>query len=525
MLTVSQFMDGFGARLLAGAEAADGGMRWAHTSELLDPTPFLSGGELLLTNGIQLTDAALQRSYVECLAAQQIAGLGLGTGVNLATVPEPMIEAAERLALPLYEIPYDVPFIAITEKAFRAIADEQNAVLRRSMAAHKRLEQLVLSEAGMDAVAHALAQLVGGTILVFDGRFEPLLESHFVHPLPREDLQAIAGELDERRRSGHQHHFIPRHTELEGRTLALPVPSPRNRGLPDAWLVAAKEGGTLNEFDRLVLGQGATVVAMEFLRRRVARDTEWRLARDLLADLARGAVAGPELARKLVQFGIQDKVVTVMLQRPDGARQAAASEAAMAEVLANEQLTSVTATHRGAIVALVAAVSADTDFPEVAATLQRTASASADETLHVGVSRAYPLEDARRAFHEARCALDAIRLSCGDDSTLVGTHRELGSFRLLLALQDGEELGQFCSSVLGAIDESESTYGDELVRSLEIFLEEGGHWERASARLYCHRHTLRYRMKKVEELTGRKLGSATDRMEFWLALRGRQLFR
>ena len=43
------------------------------------------------------------------------------------------------------------------------------------------------------------------------------------------------------------------------------------------------------------------------------------------------------------------------------------------------------------------------------------------------------------------------------------------------------------------------------------------------AALYCHRHTLRYRIRKIEELTGRDLASARDRIEFWLALRGREL--
>jgi purine catabolism regulator len=63
------------------------------------------------------------------------------------------------------------------------------------------------------------------------------------------------------------------------------------------------------------------------------------------------------------------------------------------------------------------------------------------------------------------------------------------------------------------------------VRSLDTFIEHNGHWERASAALFCHRHTLRYRMRRVEELTGRDLQSARDRIEFWLALRGRELTR
>ena len=63
------------------------------------------------------------------------------------------------------------------------------------------------------------------------------------------------------------------------------------------------------------------------------------------------------------------------------------------------------------------------------------------------------------------------------------------------------------------------------MRSLEAFIECNGQWEAAARRLYCHRHTLRYRIRKIEELTGRDLGSARDRIEFWLALRGREIVR
>ena len=81
----------------------------------------------------------------------------------------------------------------------------------------------------------------------------------------------------------------------------------------------------------------------------------------------------------------------------------------------------------------------------------------------------------------------------------------------------------YSESVLGAIPNGEGEYGGELLRSLEAFLEQNGHWERAARQLYCHRHTLRYRIRRVEELTGRDLSRARDRIEFWLALRAREL--
>ncbi len=164
--------------------------------------------------------------------------------------------------------------------------------------------------------------------------------------------------------------------------------------------------------------------------------------------------------------------------------------------------------------------------------------------MRVGVGRAVAAAEARRSFHEARCAAQALALGVvgepaaqivngagGNGSAAaihvgevhVATYKELGSFQLLLSLQDDEALRLFCDSILGPIEAGEGHYGGELMRSLEAFIEENGQWERAAKRLYCHRHTLRYRIRRVEELTGRNLSSARDRIEFWLALRGREL--
>ena len=153
-------------------------------------------------------------------------------------------------------------------------------------------------------------------------------------------------------------------------------------------------------------------------------------------------------------------------------------------------------------------------------------SAELGHELGGGASRPVAVDQLRRGFHEARCALEARALAgTTNGSGGLATYRDLGSFQLLLSLQDDEALRLFCDSILAPIEEGEGAYGGELLRSLEAFIECNGQWERAARRLYCHRHTLRYRIRRVEELTGRSLDSARDRIDFWLALRGRELIR
>src|SRR5439155_17896507 len=134
--------------------------------------------------------------------------------------------------------PYELPFIAVTERAFTQLVNEQYAVLRRSIAAHERLQRIVLSERGLDAIAGALSTLIGGAALVHDGRGELLAKRTFRRDLDIAVVDALAAELHERARNRDGRAFAPQHPELAGRALALPVadtPGAR-RTWPQAWL-------------------------------------------------------------------------------------------------------------------------------------------------------------------------------------------------------------------------------------------------------------------------------------------------
>ena len=87
MLTVASLVAELDLTLATGEEHAEVNVRWVHSTELLDPTPWLRGGELLLTTGLQLSGAKLQREFVERLAEREIAGLGFGTGFVHKKVP------------------------------------------------------------------------------------------------------------------------------------------------------------------------------------------------------------------------------------------------------------------------------------------------------------------------------------------------------------------------------------------------------------------------------------------------------
>ncbi len=519
MLTVRGLVEEMQLELVVGGDAADAPIRWVHSTELDDPTPWLSGGELILTTGMRLKSEQAQREFAERLSSRHVAGVGFGTGFDHAKLPEALCEAARDAGLPLFEVPYELPFIAITERAFTTLVNRQYEVLQRTIAIHRRMERLLLEEAGLDELVRAISATIGGAVAVLDLRGEVLAQREFQRPLAAGAIDAVREQAERRTRTGGQNDaFVPEHPGLGGGALALPVLAGA-RGGPQAWLLAVRDSGGVGEMDRLTLEQSVTVVALELMRQRAMRDTERRLAGDVLAEALAGQLDASELAARLRPFGVGSTAAVLVFATADPG----GAEGDLDRALAAAGHGALVASRQGLLCAVVDGDGLD---PVELAGRARATLAEAHGDVAAAVSRVAPATDLRRSFHEARCALEAVALapSNGNGAGHVASYHDLGSFQLLLSLQDDDALRLYCDSVLGPLENGGTgEYGDELVRSLEVFIEQNGQWERAARELYCHRHTLRYRIRRIEELTGRDLSSARDRIEFWLALRGREL--
>ncbi len=377
MLTLEGLVAELGLDLASGQDAAGRQVRWVHSTELLDPTPWLRGGELLLTTGLQLENAKSQRELIERLAEHKIGGLGFGTGFTHKRLPAALLAEARRRAFPLFEVPYELPFIAITERVFAQLLDERYEMLQRSMAG------------------------------------------------------------------------------------------------------------------------------------------------DVLADALTGRLYPEELQTRLRPFGIGEQAAVLAFVPPDPAAAAPLVERA----LARESIAGSLVAIRSGLLCAVVDAGGELDPIALARRVRGELAAKVGE-VRASASRVAPSHSLRLSFHEARCALEAVRLQNGNGAgEVVASYADLGAFQLLLSLQDDDALLSYCRGVLGPVEAGEGEYGDELLRSLDVFIEHNGHWEKAANALFCHRHTLRYRIRRVEQLTGRDFSNARDRIEFWLALRGRELAR
>ncbi|HUL84962.1 MAG TPA: PucR family transcriptional regulator ligand-binding domain-containing protein [Actinomycetota bacterium] len=498
---------GLALRLLAGEDAADRPVRWVHASELEDPTPWLRGGELILTTGMGVGDTpAAQRAYLRRLVDAGISGVGFGLGFGHDRVPRALVMEAAKHAVPLFEVPYPVPFIAITEAVFTKLLAEQYDVLQRAVEAQHVLTAAVLEGEGVDGIASSLAAVTTGWVLLLDLHGQALAATGRAAQLRQ---GSVWSELQRSRPEGSSfsltlvdrgHHIWVQPVGAHGRT--------------EAFLAVGKTEQP-SQLDRIVAGHALSLFAIELATSKAVADAERRLRGDLLDELIAGRLSPGDAARGLGRFGFGDgHLVAIALEAAGG--DVEADRLALAATDASSRRGGgflVAAQDEG--IALLLPTDPELDLAELAKEIGRRVGAE----LRTGSGSPVGAEDVGRSLREARYALRVCRLEGWPHAGF----EDLGTYRLLLSMSEPDALRAFADALLAPLDGYDRDQHGDLLPSLQAFLEHNARWESAAAQLYVHRHTLRYRMRKVEELTGRDLTSSFDRMEFWLALRARDL--
>ena len=162
-------LPGLGLRLVASPDAVDTSIRWVHPTELLDPRPYLQGGELVLTVGSSLTGEQACQDFVAHLLDAEAAALGFGTGDVSKQIPEALTTACREQGLALLEVPYGVPFQAIGELVADRRAEARTARARRLQILTGRVLEAVTEGRPTDELLQLMEEHLGGELTYAGG--------------------------------------------------------------------------------------------------------------------------------------------------------------------------------------------------------------------------------------------------------------------------------------------------------------------------------------------------------------------
>ncbi|AXK34629.1 PucR family transcriptional regulator [Streptomyces armeniacus] len=608
-----------GLRLLGGEAELDRTVRGVMTTDLRDPSRYLSGGELVLTGLAWRRTPEDSEPFVRILAAAGVAGLAAGEA-ELGAVPEDMVVACNRHRLPLFAVDEDVAFATITEHVVRQVSTERAGDLAAVVDRHRRLMSSGPAGGGADVVLDLLDSDLDLRAWVLSPTGRPVAgagtvsgagtgagsaagtgagsaagtgagsaaggrsaaagtgaaRGDTVRELPATVRARLAGEHLAAVRTGRPG---PYRATVDGVAYTLfPVRTGegdlRQTVLSD-WLLAVEADAGDWPAERLDLLDGVTqLIAVERDRRDASRTVRRRLAQEVLELVQSGAppaetaarlrVAAPVLLPGLGTAPHWQVVVARVEWGQEGEKGEPIDGGPVAQALLEELLVGpgtaeaggaaaadrVAVAHTGgeavALVPLPAtATGADTEadadaeagggsdtgaggesggggisagalLESVREPMER--GLSGDGRLTLGVSATvHSAEGLRGALEEAR---HARRVAAARRGTVCAAgHEELASHVLLLPFVPDDVRRAFTARLLDPLRDYDRRHRAELIPTLEAFLAADGSWTRCAARLHLHVNTLRYRMGRIEQLTGRDLSRLEDKLDFFLALR------
>ncbi|GHH36574.1 hypothetical protein GCM10018773_11730 [Streptomyces candidus] len=550
---------------MGGEEELDRTVRGVMTTDLRDPSRYLSGGELVLTGLAWRHSPEDSEPFVRLLASSGVVGLAAGEA-ELGSVPADLVEACERHRLPLFSVSEAVAFATITEHVVRQVSGERAGDLAAVVDRHRRLmtsgpagggPEVVLDLLTSDLDLHAwVLSPVGRQVAGSDA------------PLSAGVGPALAAEHLAASRTGRR---SPHRVMLDGtpyslfpirtadRNAAALAGTAASRDVRESvlsdWLLAVEADAGDWPAARLDLLQGVTqLIAVERERRDAARTVRRRLAQEVLELVQAGAPPTEIAARLRVAAPVllpglgaapHWQVVVARIEWDGGAVESGpAAQALLEEILvdptipADSLATSAEPADRIAVaysgeeaIALVPLPAVAADLPEEGAspglhaeTLLTAVQAplsgglADDGRLTLGVSApVHSAEGLRGALEEARHARRVAAARPG--RVAAAGHHELASHVLLLPFVPDDVRRAFTARLLDPLRDYDRKHRAELIPTLEAFLESDGSWTRCATRLHLHVNTLRYRVGRIEQLTGRDLSRLEDKLDFFLALR------
>jgi hypothetical protein len=511
-------------RLLVGEDAAlERRVRWVYTTDLLDPGRYLSGGDLVISGLVWRRFPSDSGRFVAAIASAGAVALAAGEAL-LHGIPDDLVEACRRHGLPLLAVPEEVSFAAVTERVVGRLAAQRGDRLAARLGRQRQLLAALADGMTLAELAERVSTTIGLPCRVLTPTGRTVVPGP--EPLDEADIDRVV------------------RTYLSAARLPAAVTGPATRSVfpvgpaldrLTSWFVVVD--GAWSSWPGEVLdtvGELAAFAALDRSRREEGRRVAQHLGETAVRLVSDGVPAGPELQARLRQAGLDtgrgiSVAVAAFADRPDLVDTVAAllDDALRAQVAGAEGPgperrgpAMVAGDGAGAAVALLDPAGGPDDLAgALRSALGRLVPALGPTRLVVGVSRPSPPEALAGALSQARHALGLARLRTGQVEVVSDT--EVTSHVALLASVPDDVRRAFAARVLDPVLDYDARNDAGLLQTLEVFLEESGSWSRVAQRMHLHVNTVRYRISRVEELTGRDAGSFEDRVDLFLALRSR----
>lgn len=543
------------AKVLAGEKGLGREVSQVTVGEVPDIGDWLTGNELVLSTffGVDTTTDA-QVEFTRRIIKAGAAGLLVKPGRFISEVDPQIIALGKRHDFPIVEVPPDVRWTHIIAEISERIVGEHVSLLRRSQDIHQRLLDVVIDGGSWQSIADTTSQLLGKPVVLEDSFLELLAET-----IPDDTDADLVKKYEAMRKSekeagrpeapprGERYRRTPLNGKKEFPAKAT-VPIMVSRDVL-GYVSSFETDAPLNDLDLVALESAATVAAIEMGRELVRMEAETRLRGDFVDDLVSGEFdAGPTmLQRASFLSGDLSRGCLVLIADIDNFGEfIAARDLKEQEVqqIKNRFFSGVKqvvrAHHENALLTpksdnVIAFLPPLTSGSEKLLAVARATATKIRQTckeilpelsVSVGLGRFH--EDpaqTRRAYREAQSALQ-VSQRLGEKGA-IATFDDMGVYKLLLGAleEDPEEVRNFYEETIALVESYDREHKTDLVGTLESYLANNRSVAATAEALFTHRHTIRYRLGRINDLTGLDVHRSEDQEKLGFGLKAMRLLR
>lgn len=455
-------------KLIAGKQGIDRDIKWLTIVEVMEDVTRLHEGEFLITTAYGWHEKSDSYSrLIQALSNRQLSAVAIHTGFYLDVVPLAMIEAANRTGLPLLEIPRTMNFSTVTRSILEQLVNKQLHMLTQAQHIQDELTALVIKNSGFSSLTDALSKLLHCNVSIYDANQSLLAGSYLTN----------------------------RHYPIEH---AYPIVT---EGQPIGTIFIQKQT-PLTSLDHLALKQAANNFAIEFLKLRIIDDTRSQMEADFLDILFSHSYEDERaILKKSKEMGYDLTSLNCV---------AVLSSSNLSELEQQCQQTLIATRTKGLIKRKLdhVVILLTGHFEPYIEALKSSFSTA-------GVSTSTGIQELESALKEA---VVAHHFAKHRNEALVHFN-SLGAYQVFIRLKEsGEDLTTYYEPLLSPIVAYDQKHQSQLMRTLEAFLENNLVINRTADKLFIHRHTLNYRIKQLEKLTGIDIYSYEQRIHIQFAL-------
>ena len=539
------------AQLIAGRDGLDRRIEWVRVMETPETVHKLRPGDLLLTTAFPIKDdPAAQNELVPKVAAAGGAGLIVKPERYLREVPLQMRADADRLSLPLFTLSAQVSWVDVMTPLLERIINAEHSRLKSSIEIHRRFTELVLDGKGVTEICRTLAELLDSAVSVEDASFHLLahaggsaVDAHRRETIARHGtpprvlfdagIQRMLREVEAHRGPTKVAAFP--HLGMSRERIIAPITA-ANQVL--GFISVLDHPPDNEELAFMAVEQAATVLALALTKERELAEVEGRVRGEFLDDLIQGTYGDDAAAQRRARhigYPLAGMHVLMIVDIDDfrGFHRARQISEDAIQALKREFVRRVSGVTRAgyprallaarsdSVMALLPVIGDQADLHgrmhSLGVQIRDAISAwKPGFTVSVGFSGSVEAPAGVTTAHrEVRAVIETLARFGRRDQVVSAS--ELGLTGLLAAVSD-ERLVEFARRHLGPLVEHDRTRAGNLAATLKAYIEEGEQ-QAAARRLNVHPNTLRYRLDRIQEISGADLADPETRLNLAVALR------